>query len=197
MTKKGTPHLHLVVGGIGERIDFCEKGRKKFEWSLDWANRDCVVDCLTHEWAKIWWDNTGAFVVDVRKVYDVGGISGYLSKYLAKGFLSREALQALGFERRWSCSRNWPREQQIQLRGTAEGAWDTIDILPRYFQRRRMEFLERRYASSPLLERVGDDLGLLLRERVQVRVGISKIERMLKHVKGIPEDARAPVVHGG
>lgn len=140
---------------------------------------DCKKDCLMHEWGKEWEQLTSAFVVDVRKVYSAGGASGYLSKYLAKGFAHREELQALGFKRRWSCSRNWPRERQIRLRGTEQGLWDTIEIIPRWFRRKEMEERISINKGADALERVGTDLGEMLRGAIRRRKGVKIIGGLL------------------
>ena len=120
-TKKGIPHLHLLVGGLSTtRIAACVSDKSKRIYTRKWFRMNCRSDCLMHEWAHVWSDVTDSFNVDVKEVYGVKGAVGYLAKYLIKGFLDRERLVELGFERRWSCSRNWPRETQIRLRGTLE-----------------------------------------------------------------------------
>lgn len=127
LTKKGTPHFHLIVGGIGTMRDNClrpEAGNdrsKNLPFNRRWLARQC--DCLAHVWSKRWDRITGheSFIVDAERVYSSAGIGSYLCKYLVKGFADREGLLALGFSRRWACSRNWIREYDVQTRGAIEG----------------------------------------------------------------------------
>jgi hypothetical protein len=101
-TKKGQPHLHLIVGSLG---------------TLN-------VKEIHQEWSELWKEATGdSYVVWVTPVVGVSGAGKYLAKYMAKDFASRKALEALGFARRWSASQNWPRGK-VELVGTAEERWD-------------------------------------------------------------------------
>lgn len=184
LTQLGTPHLHLIVGGLGRRVPNCQKGR--FRYSEAAIRAKCKKDCLIHEWSKEWWRITGhSYVVDARLVYAPEGIGGYLAKYLTKAFNDRVELERLGFKRRWACSRNFPREAQIQTLGTVEHEWESVEIIPRYFRREHHEWLERRYRNSHWLTRVGDDLGVALRQASKTRMAVSKLERMLKSAENI------------
>lgn len=117
-------------------------------------------------------------MVEVKKVFNPGGLGGYLGKYLSKGFDERGALSGMGFRRRWSCSRNWPRETRIVCEGTRSEVWRNTKIVKRWNNREALEAAVKRDADSPLLRRVGDDLGEILRKRSRTNSGIAKIERM-------------------
>lgn len=160
-------------------------------YSKKWIQEDCKVDCLIHEWGKGWFERTGSYVVDVRPVYSEGGVAGYLGKYLTKSFKNRGELESLGFKRRWSCSRNWPREVRSQLRGTVDGLWESIEIVPRYFRRKEMEERIKLNKGVDPLERVGTDLGEMLRSINRRKSGMRKIEGYLNEVFQAHADAEA------
>lgn len=121
LTKKKTPHWHLIVGGIGTPKDSClrpERGIrserfKNLPFSKRWLRKTCL--CVSHTWSKHWdnLNNSVSYIVDAELVYQPTTIGSYLGKYLVKSFLSFNELEAMGFERRWGCSRNWPRETPI------------------------------------------------------------------------------------
>lgn len=179
VTKRGTPHLHLIVGGLTKnRSERC--CGEDPPYSSRWIQEDCRKDCLIHEWGREWFHRSGNFVVDVRKVHDAGGVAGYLSKYLTKGFLLRERLEALGFVRRWACSRNWPREKQIRLRGSLGQGWYHTEVVARSFQKEKMKALERRDKNAYMMQQVGDDLGLLLRSRIERRGQLARVSQLEK-----------------
>lgn len=191
ITKKGTPHLHLVVSGIGNRKDRCDDYPK---YSAAYIKKSCGEDCLLHEWGKIWYEKTGAFVIDVRKVHSSEGMAFYLAKYLSKQLPSRAVLQDLGFTRRWSRSRNWPSPKPVQLRGSRDGAWEMVEIIPRWFRRAEMEGVEARFKNSVLLDRVGDDLVLLLDARKARKVGFKFIEKVRAMREPIRRDNESKAV---
>jgi len=145
-------------------------------------HRRCLVDCLTHEWGKEWELRTHAFVVDVREIYNPDGVSRYLGKYLVKGFGSREDLVKLGFLRRWSSSRNWPRFGDLCLRGTDEKVWDSIQIIPRWFRRKEMEEREAFGRGAYYLESVGTPAAVGLAKKRKKRAMKMKIERIVNEV---------------
>lgn len=81
--------------------------------------------------SRIWEEVTGdSFVVDVSRIRSGARSARYCSKYMVKSFRDRESMEALGFKRRWSRSRNWPSGFAMQLRGTAEKRWVRTQILP-------------------------------------------------------------------
>lgn len=79
---------------------------------------------MEHIMARAWFEASGdSFVVDAREVVGAVGAAAYLAKYVTKAALSYETLQLLGFTRRWSASRDWPREERLQLRVTRQRGW--------------------------------------------------------------------------
>jgi len=98
LTQIGQPHLHVVATGV-----------------------DGKASALESEAREAWYAVTGdSYIVDVRPIRSVYGIGWYLGKYLLKGFHDREEMVQLGFIRRWSASRNWPRVGKLAL-ATREG----------------------------------------------------------------------------
>lgn len=176
LTKKGMVHLHLVMGGMnqGKRKTQCETNPKNW---YEWFERSC--DCLAHELIREWNKITGAVVINVQDVYDPRGLGSYLSKYLTKAFVQREELAEIGFQRRYSCSRNWPRGANLQLRGTLEEVWDRVVRVPRnagnwrYFEDR----IEKQWAGGPMAS-VGDDYAHSLADRRALRSKRSKLRQL-------------------
>jgi len=88
------------------------------------------MDCVEHEIAKVWYGITGnSWVVDCREVWSPAGASSYIFKYLDKGFDDRESLEALGFKRRWSCSRDWPSPERMQFVITMSKGWQSTQFI--------------------------------------------------------------------
>lgn len=124
LTKAGQVHLHgIVVRAAG--TDSCRKGdyhRKR------WMMSECSVGCLEHDLARAWYEITkDSFVVDCQEVRSVAGTAAYVQKYMGKDMGGdRTALKSLGFNKRWSSSKNWPRCEPLRLRGTVEEEWTSI-----------------------------------------------------------------------
>lgn len=176
-TKKGTPHLHLLVGNLGkERI--ANSHGKKPPYSKAFIKEDCKRDCLLHEWGRSWFEETGAYVVDVEEVYSAPGAARYLAKYLVKGFVDRTRLLDLGYHRRYSMARNWPRGEALRLRGTVDGVWESVEIIPRWFQQEKMQNAVKLGEGASVLESVGDDVTLAMAARVRRRTKLRDIERL-------------------
>lgn len=163
------------------------------KYSAAYIQKHCEEDCLLHEWGKIWYQKTGAFVVDVRKVHSTEGMAFYLAKYLSKQLPSREVLEDLGFTRRWSRSRNWPSPEPVQLRGSRDGSWAQVEVIPRWFRRAEMENIEDRYKNSVLLDRVGDDLVLSLDAKKARKVGFKFIEKVQAMIEPRKSESRVDV----
>ena len=124
LTKKGQVHLHALVTSMGAETARCwspsKREYKKF-YQLGCLNSTI---CLQHELAGLWHGITGdSYVVDISPIRSVAGASWYVQKYMGKSFGDRAALEGLGFARRWSSSRNWPRGVELQLRGTRDQMW--------------------------------------------------------------------------
>ena len=119
ITKRGQPHLHLLVTGVpGGKVDRCPGNRNDKAWVQEGCFRVGEA-CLHHEVSKAWASITGkmgneSWVVDVSKVRSARKAGMYVSKYITKGG-DDGRLGRLGFRRVWSTS--------IRLRGTVEGKW--------------------------------------------------------------------------
>ena len=112
LTKAGTPHHHVVIGPIpaGKKIR-CWNGRLLAREYL--ARRAC--DCLAHAVSRAWEEITGdSWVVHTMAVIGANRAGGYLCKYMGKEF-DGERAEALGMERRWSRSRDWPGIRRNRL----------------------------------------------------------------------------------
>lgn len=163
LTKKGQVHLHLIVGGIGERVACCRPGTMgtcRHVKSYAWAMEECRVDCLEHELAKVWYGVTGdSWVVDCRAVWSPAGASSYLFKYLNKGFDDREELEALGFKRRWSCSRDWPSPERMRFVVTGSKGWQSTQFIKKgsVWEGHLLEEVERS-KNSAFSMKLGTDL---------------------------------------
>ena len=166
LTKRGQIHLHHLVGGpTTARKATCRSPQERYR---AWMKRTCKVDCLEHQISSLWQGVTSdSFVVDVSVVRDPARCAGYLAKYLSKGFRDRETLEALGFSRRWSCSRGWPGGSKLHYRGTDEG-WSGVILVPWHYASRPDGRLDERATETEqsdcaYLETVGTDLALMLR----------------------------------
>jgi hypothetical protein len=120
LTKKKTPHMHVIAGGLSENpVTACET---RASYSERWLQAPC--SCREHEYSRYWRDVTGdSYVVDVRAVVGAGGAAKYLSKYLTKAVMQRDELEEMGFKRMFQTSRNWPGFERLRLAGTARGDW--------------------------------------------------------------------------
>lgn len=180
-TKKGTPHLHLIMNGLGKRIP-CDSGKDgngvcAHEWTKRYMQKSCKKDCLEHQIGKLWMEVTGnSYVVDARQMLTAGGAAAYLTKYLTKNFLSWYNLQELGFQRRWSCSRNWPRRPGDKLVVTGLHAWDHVEIVKSWDSEGYSQLMAEVEESkeSELIKRV-DDSGYLYRREQALKGQVKRL----------------------
>lgn len=154
LTKKGQLHLHLVTKFEEGRQDSCRSDRERYK---RWFARNCTEsrglgapysdvkereglrarECVQHELARLWLDITGdSNVVHVSDIMSPAGAAGYVAKYLAKTLLSND-LEALGYTRRWSRSRDWPGDAEVRLKGTVDSVWRNVDLVPHGSQIKR------------------------------------------------------------
>lgn len=124
LTKAGQVHLHGIVV-LAKGRDTCRKGdyhRKR------WMQSQPSGHCLEHDLAHAWYEQTGdSFVVDCETVRSVAGTASYVQKYMAKSFAGdRSTMASLGFKKRWTSSRDWPRAEPLHLLGTELGLWERV-----------------------------------------------------------------------
>lgn len=155
LTRRRQVHLHLIIGKVGRRVAMCEKNPKS---RRRWVDRTCSQNCLAHEIAREWFDITkDSYVVDSSPVRSASKVASYVAKYLSKGFAEREELEARGFSRRYSTSRNWPGRTGLGFRGTAEGAWKGVTLLPDRLEYRNAA---ARDTTCKWMEPIGDKFAL-------------------------------------
>lgn len=176
VTKQGMPHLHVImkrpIKDLGTSLIHCESHRPKHAYDEAWRDKRC--DCLEHIISRWWFKITkGSYVVDAREVFGSKGAAAYLGKYLKKGFYNWHILEALGFSRRWSASRNWP-VGSIWLRGKERGwtgvGWGKDSVSGRSLVDMRKD--------HPDMQRRGDPLALKLAEELDLRVFGRKVQRI-------------------
>lgn len=175
-TKKGTPHLHVLMSGLGvQRRDNPHKdhfGNTPYGEGFIGA----VCDCVLHEVGKLWFKETTAFVTDAAKVFNPAGACRYLAKYLVKGFIDRTRLEELGYGRRYSMARNWDRGEKLQLRGSKEDIWESIEIIPRWYREEQLKGLEEASQTAYFCESVGDLVSLEIVAKNRRRMKLKKVE---------------------
>lgn len=176
LTKKKVPHFHHLAGGYTtDRIDRCVRYPP---WSEKWVIDGCVENCLLHQFSKAWLRVTGdSYIVDVRPVYSVGTMAGYLTKYLAKGLYNHAGLEELGYKRRYATSRNWPGSGKLTTVGTARGLWHRVDWSAGWNDIVAQK--QRESEGAWQLDRIGTDLALALGFNVDTSRQKREIERIL------------------
>ncbi len=172
LTKKKTPHHHIVLGTIEGQIR-CHgpKIRRGKETAVYIARLDSCV-CLAHQFARVWLGITGdSYLCFATPVSDAVGASSYMAKYMEKQFASYRDL--LG--RRYTTSRDWPAGERVQLKITKEGGWSHIRMWPRsHFP--STENLNPR--EEDMLERVGDNVTIARQRRLSkkaARIAFGKV----------------------
>ncbi len=139
---------------------------------------------MMHEFARAWLYVTGdSFVVDCREGYTPARLANYLGKYLVKGFEDRQVLKAMGWLRRYSSSRNFPKMGVLETKTQREGGWEVVEIIRNsiHWADMKAQVLEDR--NSPLLEKTGDDLRMILNEGRKHKAGAYKLGKMIgEHV---------------
>lgn len=130
-TKKRQAHLHLIVGGIPKIKDKCFEVRNR-EVGKE-LRKECQLpeECLNHVTSRLWLKATrDSYITYCMDVVGSKGIASYMSKYVTKEMISWSGMESVGFKRRWSCSRNFPRYEKLELFGTQAKSWVVHGWMP-------------------------------------------------------------------
>lgn len=167
LTKRGTPHLHIIMTNLGG-MTIQDLGREvQTAWSMATRENHQVV----------------SFITDTRAVYSTTGAGSYLAKYLVKGQRHREELARLGFTRRFSRSPGWPSDEPLRRKGTELEKWTKVVWTAGVSDLGLQEI--RRTAAHPLLERVGGRHYLAMADRAKRNGLISRMERMVQAIESV------------
>lgn len=185
LTKQGTPHLHLIAGINGfQGKDSCVKKDKSGNklYSRSWLKKD--DGCLAHIMGKVWLEVTqNSFIVDVEEIYNPAGAAAYLLKYLTKSFLHRYELEEMGFLRRYSASRNWPREPAGMLLGTELDKWDKTTQLGTWDTWGTKRIAAKRDKDRAYMQPTGRSIiGDEIRANRKAKAILKEAERIMKNV---------------
>ena len=182
-TRRGQPHLHLVVGPLMTRA------RCYGAEGLDvrrFQRRMAFCDCMAHVVSRVWLGVTGdSYIVDATPVVGARGAGRYLAKYMRKGALNRGVLERLGFKRRWSSSRGWPGSGRVRLRYSVDHEWARIDLTWAFGSSWARERFRKQDPNHRLLERVGDDLAVVLAAKRGREVDKAYVLRRLGNVADV------------
>lgn len=181
LTKEGIPHFHLIVGNLRNNDEL--KIRCSTPRDADWVNKPCPKNCIQHEWGKAWTKITGSYIVGVRRTTSPHKAASYMAKYLTKGLLHREALEALGFKRKWSCSRNWPRPAPSRLLGSVDGAWTKVERINWGVAQALVSAVLARSIDHPLVSLVGDPIVMEWQEASIKKRTFRKLSRLNKEIQ--------------
>lgn len=184
LTKKGQPHVHLMMSFGREYEAECNNGNP-LTVSRAWMEGPCKAEpyCLRHVLGKEWlWATGESFQVDVTEIKGTETAGRYMGKYLDKDFYG-DALLDSGFRMRYNFSRKWPRLEQLHLLGTDEMAWVKIEtVLEANLSTNKIEMLTARAEEDQehaLLEVVGEDYAVRLADRRERKRRVIFAERML------------------
>lgn len=123
-----------------------------------------------------------SFVVDVREVLGPAGAATYLARYLVEHEMVREKMVEKGFVRRWSRSRNWPGDERLVLKGTAENAWVQVEVMPKSKARSRVQKeAMARAERSPLCKWSGDRASVERAMEKRKRMGAAGLVEVVKN----------------
>ena len=114
LTKKGTPHFHLILGDVPS-----DRRIRCYGSSFDvrrFTDRLPLCACVSHEIARAWRrvQDGESWIVHAIPVGGAKGAAAYLAKYMQKT-LDAPRMAELGMKRRFSISRNWPSDRRVRL----------------------------------------------------------------------------------
>lgn len=181
LTERGQVHLHLIMSGIKWSKSCRRKQDKSYR---TWSQMTCrtALTCGEHLISRLWEAIThDSYVVDSSPVRSAGGVGHYVADYLKKGLGDHLALEALGFKRRYSTSRNWPRGVKMRMRGTEEGVWSRVTRIPQDNLAKMDAVADevRRVIPCRMDEQIGTPLGEQMRRRRILHGELQKVERLL------------------
>lgn len=158
LTKKNQAHFHMVMSGIQE------KSIKKIHAKM----------------SAMWLESTGdSYIVWTTPVWSAAGAGGYLAKYMNKQMASRKRFKELGFDRRFSRSRNWPKIP-VGMVGTNQDEWSEVSFT---YGKKIEELDGPARESSPLLEWAGDE-----------HTEFIKVDRKKRRLKGLAKRSQIPMI---
>ena len=120
-----------------------------------------------------------SWITDVKIVYSSSGAAAYLGDYLQKQEGEREALDAMGFKRRWSRTNGWPADELLRRKGTADEQWVRHVWSPGEpsYATKAIEAS----AGHPLLERVGGRIYLELADKMARSSLENRVKRSIRN----------------
>lgn len=148
---------------------------------------------IRNDWTDLWSTVLHDDPHDVRKatwvvpVMPGAGAGNYMGKYLLKNSMHRHELEAKGFMRRWSRSRNWPGDTLVRV-GTRDEQW--VRTQWAWEGSAKGALAQAAIDNSeghPLLERVGTDLALELLGRNRRKSNLLKFRRLIDGAQITPE----------
>jgi len=182
LTKKGTPHHHVVIGPVKGRIRCWP--RDGFRIAKYRAGLSGGCECLAHKWGRLWKLVTGdSYIVHATAVTGAEGAGAYMAKYLVKEF-DGERAKELGMARRWSSSRGWAGNGRRRLRQTESAGWARHNWSPHHVGEDLLG------GPEDLLVRTGNDI-TKRRDAEQAR------KRLERKVLSFVEDGGAALVRAG
>lgn len=173
VTRKGTPHHHLLIGPFDGPIRCYGK---HFDVRRFLATFDSCR-CASHAFSRQWLEVTGdSFIVHAVPVVSAKGAAKYMAKYLSKTFGSESRLETLGMTRRWSTSRGYPGSGQLKLKQTDEGGW-----IRRDWVQGNVGHEASLHNPEDLMERKGDVLKIDVLEQRRSAAAISDLRKRLRN----------------
>ncbi len=147
-------------------------GHKGEAAAIQAATAECLVEAT----------NGKSYITWTVPLVEGAGVANYMAKYLSK-WDSGDSPTSAGFRRRWSCSKGWPRAGRLRLAGTDSPGWDTVHFEPGGIAAGPAKELEQARDGNKFAVVVGDDLALLLGERVRRKVFLGTVDRLYGRVK--------------
>lgn len=190
LTKKGTPHHHIVIGPIPRKGLICipKQGQHepktvyKRRYGKVFSERLARCDCLAHAMGRAWKEVTSdSWMVHAVECTGAAGAGGYMAKYLGKEFDGGRAA-ALGMQRRWSTSHGWPGTGKMEMKRTSSWGWHSVEYQPGYLDPTAAgcyDLAGRKVPMNELGDRRGPPILAKVVKAKRREAGIKKIESML------------------